>query len=47
MDQIEAVNLAGQAVAHDMSIMGLFWQADLIVKIVMLMLIHLLKIHRI
>ncbi|MBK66868.1 MAG: protein TolQ [Rickettsiales bacterium] len=39
MDQIEAVNLAGQAVAHDMSIMGLFWQADLIVKIVMLMLI--------
>lgn len=38
MDQIEAVNLAGQMASHDLSIMSLFWQADIIVKTVMIML---------
>ncbi len=36
---VDAVNLAGSAAAADLSIMGLFLQADWIVKIVMLILL--------
>ena len=35
---IQAAELAGSQ-SHDLSVMGLFWQADLIVKLIMLMLI--------
>lgn len=37
MDGIEATQLAG-TMAHDLSIWGLFWQADMIVKAVIIML---------
>jgi len=36
---VDAINLAGSVAASDMSIMGLFWQADWIVKAVMLALL--------
>lgn len=35
---VDAVDLGGSVAAHDLSMMGLFLQADIIVKIVMLML---------
>ncbi len=36
---VDAVNLAGSTIQHDLSILGLFWQADWIVKLVMLTLL--------
>ena len=36
---VDAVNLGGSAAGHDLSMLGLFMQADIVVKIVMLMLI--------
>ncbi|HPD83797.1 MAG TPA: Tol-Pal system subunit TolQ, partial [Alphaproteobacteria bacterium] len=35
---VDAVDLGGSVAAHDLSMIGLFLQADIIVKIVMLML---------
>ena len=36
---VDAASLAGNAAAHDMSMLGLFMQADIVVKIVMMILI--------
>ena len=36
---VDAVNLGGSVAGHDLSMLGLFLQADIVVKIVMLMLI--------
>ena len=36
---VDTAHLAGSAAAHDMSMMGLFMQADIVVKIVMMILI--------
>lgn len=36
---VDAASLAGTIAAHDMSIMGLFMQADIVVKVVMLMMV--------
>ncbi len=39
MEPIDQVKLAGSVAAHDMSAFGLFMQADIVVKLVMLLLI--------
>ena len=41
MDALQTAQLAGNAAttAHEITILGLFWQADAVVKIVMMMLV--------
>lgn len=36
---VDAANLAGTMASHDLSMWGLFWQADIVVKLVMMALI--------